>query len=527
MALKVGINGFGRIGRVFFRAAWGTPGTRGRGGQRPDRRGDAGASAQARLGPRDVRSGGRREGRRHLRRRPARSACSPRRIPGAFPWRELGVDVVVESTGRFVDRASAGKHLEAGARKVIITAPAKDPDVTLVLGRERADATIPRSTTSSRTPPAPRTASPRSPRCCSTASACAAGYCTTIHSYTNDQNIQDFPHKDLRRARAGALSMIPTTTGAAKAVGLVLPSLKGKLDGIAIRVPTPNVSVVDLTAELERPASVDAVNEAFRAAAAGSAQGHPRRTRTSRSCRSTSTATRTPPSWTGCRRRWSTARSSRCSPGTTTSGATRAASATSSSSWGGAGRLRAPGGRARPAAPVPRHAQAHDRGSRPPGPPGVRAGRLQRPARARRRGERGRADPRGAAHAPPRADAGRARDGRRLASRPAQGRARGEVLARARRATPRGPPRRADPAGARLRRRGRRGPGRGAAAGRACCSSRTSGSTRGRRRTTPRSPGRSRGSATSTWTTPSPPRTAPTPRRRASRGISGRRWPGS
>jgi glyceraldehyde 3-phosphate dehydrogenase len=155
---------------------------------------------------------------------------------------------------------------------VVITAPAKDPDVTLVLGvNEQAYDPAKHHVVSNAS---------CTTNCLATVAKVLAdrfgirrGYCTTVHAYTNDQNIQDFPHKDLRRARAGALSMIPTTTGAAKAVGLVLPSLKGRLDGIAIRVPTPNVSLVDLTAELERPASVEGVNEAFRSAAAGPLKG--------------------------------------------------------------------------------------------------------------------------------------------------------------------------------------------------------------------------------------------------------------
>jgi glyceraldehyde 3-phosphate dehydrogenase len=192
--------------------------------------------------------------------------------PSALPWKELGVDVVVESTGIFRDTASASKHLAAGAKKVIITAPAKDPDVTVVLGVNE------------------KTYEPGKHRIISNASCttnCLAttvkvlddrfglkrGFASTVHSYTNDQPVHDFPHKDLRRARAAAVSMIPTTTGAATAVGLVLPKLKGKLDGIAIRVPTINVSVVDLVAELEKPVSVDAVNEAFREAAAGGLRG--------------------------------------------------------------------------------------------------------------------------------------------------------------------------------------------------------------------------------------------------------------
>lgn len=192
--------------------------------------------------------------------------------PGQLPWKELGVDVVVESTGVFRDRVTSEKHLAAGAKKVIITAPAKDPDITVVLGVNEHQY------------------DPKKHHVVSNASCttnCLAtvakvlldrfgirrGFASTVHAYTNDQPIHDFPHKDLRRARAGALSMIPTTTGAATAVGLVLPQLKGKLDGIAIRVPTANVSVVDLVAELERPATVEAINEAFRAAAAGALRG--------------------------------------------------------------------------------------------------------------------------------------------------------------------------------------------------------------------------------------------------------------
>jgi glyceraldehyde 3-phosphate dehydrogenase len=192
--------------------------------------------------------------------------------PAALPWRDLRVDVVVESTGLFRDTATASKHLQAGARRVVISAPARDPDVTIVLGVNE------------------RQYDPVRHRIISNASCttnCLAttakvlddkfgirrGFASTVHSYTNDQPVQDFPHKDLRRARAAAVSMIPTTTGAATAVGLVMPRLKGKLDGIAIRVPTINVSVVDLVAELEKPATVEAVNEAFREAAAGPMRG--------------------------------------------------------------------------------------------------------------------------------------------------------------------------------------------------------------------------------------------------------------
>src|SRR6266850_690290 len=213
MSVRVGVNGFGRIGRVFFRTA---------------------------LESKDI--------------------------------EVVGVDVVVESTGVFRDTASTSKHLQAGAKKVIITAPAKDPDVTLVLGVNEG----------AYEPTRHRIISNAS--CTTNCLATIAkvlddtfgikrGFASTVHSYTNDQPVHDFPHKDLRRARAAAVSMIPTTTGAATAVGLVLPKLKGKLDGIAIRVPTINVSVVDLTAELEKPASVAAVNDAFREAAAGKLHG--------------------------------------------------------------------------------------------------------------------------------------------------------------------------------------------------------------------------------------------------------------
>ncbi len=194
------------------------------------------------------------------------------RDPGALPWADLGVDVVVESTGLFTKRDDAARHLAAGAKRVIITAPAKGPDLTLVLGvnDENYD------------PGAHRIISNAS--CTTNCLAPVAkvlhdsfgfrrGWMTTVHAYTNDQRLLDLPHKDLRRARAAAVSMIPTTTGAAVAVGEVLPALKGKLDGIAMRVPTPNVSVVDLVAEVEQPATAEAVNEAFAAAEAGRLNG--------------------------------------------------------------------------------------------------------------------------------------------------------------------------------------------------------------------------------------------------------------
>jgi glyceraldehyde 3-phosphate dehydrogenase len=191
--------------------------------------------------------------------------------PTEIPWKDHGVDIVIESTGKFVDKAGAGKHL-AAARKVLISAPAKDPDVTLCCGinleaykpAEHHVISNASCTTNCLAPLA---------KVLDETFGIVSGIMTTIHSYTNDQNILDLPHKDLRRARAAALSMIPTTTGAAKALKEVLPRMAGKLDGMAIRVPTPNVSLVDLTARLEKKASVQEVNDAFRAAASGPLKG--------------------------------------------------------------------------------------------------------------------------------------------------------------------------------------------------------------------------------------------------------------
>ena len=194
------------------------------------------------------------------------------RDPVQLPWKDLGVDVVFESTGLFTDRDSAAKHIAAGAKRVVITAPAKGPDITVVMGvnHEKYD--------------------PAKHQIISNASCttnCLApvakvlhekygirkGWMTTVHAYTNDQQLLDLPHKDLRRARAAALSIIPTTTGAATAVGEVLPELKGKLDGIAMRVPVPNVSVVDLAVQVDKKTSSEDVNGAFRDAANGPLKG--------------------------------------------------------------------------------------------------------------------------------------------------------------------------------------------------------------------------------------------------------------
>ena len=194
------------------------------------------------------------------------------RDPAELPWKDLGVEIVFESTGLFTTRDAAAKHLAAGAKKVIITAPAKGPDLTIVLGvnDDRYD---------------PGTHQIISNASCTT--NCLApvakvlhdrfrlrrGWMTTVHSYTNDQHLLDLPHKDLRRARAAAVSIIPTTTGAALAVGEVLPDLKGRLDGIAMRVPTANVSVVDLVAEVEKKTTADEVNAAFKDASANGLRG--------------------------------------------------------------------------------------------------------------------------------------------------------------------------------------------------------------------------------------------------------------
>jgi glyceraldehyde 3-phosphate dehydrogenase len=192
--------------------------------------------------------------------------------PAALPWKDLGVDVVLESTGRFTNAPDARKHLEGGARKVIISAPAKGEDITVVMGVNhlKYDAAAHHiisnasCTTNCLVPMV---------KVIRDGFGFRHGSMVTIHSYTNDQQILDLPHKDLRRARAAALSIIPTTTGAAKATALVIPEVKGKIDGIAIRVPTPDVSLTELTVEVERPTSVDEVNAALRAASEGALKG--------------------------------------------------------------------------------------------------------------------------------------------------------------------------------------------------------------------------------------------------------------
>lgn len=188
--------------------------------------------------------------------------------PAALPWKELEVDIVLESTGRFTDAAAARKHIDGGAKKVIISAPAKGEDITLVLGVNGDKYDSARHTIISNASCTTNCLVPMV-KVIRDSFGFRHGAMTTVHSYTNDQSILDLPHKDLRRARAAALSMIPTTTGAAKATSLVIPELKGKIDGISIRVPTPDVSFTDLTVEVEKPTTIAEINAAFRAAAEG------------------------------------------------------------------------------------------------------------------------------------------------------------------------------------------------------------------------------------------------------------------
>ncbi len=194
------------------------------------------------------------------------------RDPARLPWKQLGVDLVLECSGLFTDRDKAAKHLEAGAKKVIISAPAKGADLTICMGVNDRAYDAKKHTILSNASCTTNCLAPLA-KVLHERFGIRRGLMTTVHSYTNDQRILDLPHEDLRRARAAALSMIPSSTGAAKAIGLVLPELNGKLDGMAVRVPTPNVSLVDLTAELERPATEAGINDAMREAASGPLKG--------------------------------------------------------------------------------------------------------------------------------------------------------------------------------------------------------------------------------------------------------------
>jgi glyceraldehyde 3-phosphate dehydrogenase len=270
MAISVGINGFGRIGRLVFRAA-----------QNKDIeivgindltdaktlahllkwdsihgqfQGEVEASGD------DLVVNGK------------TIPVTAERDPAKLPWKARGAEIVIESTGIFADREGGQKHLDAGAERVIISAPAKDPDITIVLGvnDDKYDPSQHKiisnasCTTNCLAPPA---------KVLHDNWGIHSGWMTTIHAYTNDQRILDFPHKDMRRARAAAMSMIPTSTGAARAIGLVMPDLKGKLDGYAMRVPTPDVSVVDLSVKLEKQTSAEEINAAMKEASEGALKG--------------------------------------------------------------------------------------------------------------------------------------------------------------------------------------------------------------------------------------------------------------
>ncbi|WP_078594439.1 type I glyceraldehyde-3-phosphate dehydrogenase [Evansella clarkii] len=271
MATKIGINGFGRIGRVVFRAALNNPEVEvvavndltdanmlAHLLKYDTVHGNLDISVEAK-GDNLVVDG-------------KEIKVIAERDPAQLPWGDLGVEVVVESTGRFTKRADAAKHLEAGAKKVVISAPASEEDITVVMGvnEDKYDAenhhviSNASCTTNCLAPFA---------KVLNDKFGIRRGMMTTVHSYTNDQQILDLPHKDYRRARAAAENIIPTTTGAAKAVALVLPELKGKLNGGAMRVPTPNVSLVDLVAELDKEVTAEEINKAFQEAAEGNLKG--------------------------------------------------------------------------------------------------------------------------------------------------------------------------------------------------------------------------------------------------------------
>ncbi len=270
MATAVGINGFGRIGRLFFRAA------RGKDLDIVGINDLTDAKTLAHLLKYDSIHGGypgNVEAGDHAVIVDGKTIpIMAERDPASLPWRKLGAEIVIESTGIFTAREKAGKHIEAGAKRVIISAPAPDPDVTIVLGVNTDDYDAANHHIVSNASCTTNCLGPIA-KVLDDLWGIEAGWMTTIHAYTNDQVTLDFPHKDLRRARAAAVSMIPTSTGAAKAIGLVLPQLKGKLDGYAMRVPTSDVSVVDLSVKLSKNADVDAINAAMKSAADGPMKG--------------------------------------------------------------------------------------------------------------------------------------------------------------------------------------------------------------------------------------------------------------
>jgi glyceraldehyde 3-phosphate dehydrogenase len=276
MTVRVGINGFGRIGRNFFRAV-----------QALDGQGDADIEIVAANDLGDLKTmahllkydsilgrfpaevsvveDGIKVGDRTLK-------ILAERDPSQLPWKDLGVDVVVESTGFFTDAKAAKAHIEGGAKKVIISAPAKNEDVTIVMGVNHTSYDAQTHHIISNASCTTNCLGPMA-KALNDEFGIVKGLMTTIHAYTQDQNLQDAPHKDLRRARAAALSIVPTSTGAAKAIGLVLPELKGKLDGYALRVPVPTGSATDLTFEAGRETSVEEVNGAVKAAGEGELKG--------------------------------------------------------------------------------------------------------------------------------------------------------------------------------------------------------------------------------------------------------------
>jgi len=271
MAIRVGINGFGRIGRNFLRTCLGENSIEIVGiNDLTDAKVLAHLlkydsvhgifDANVQVKENSIVVNGR------------EIAVTATKDPGQLPWKNLKVDIALESTGHFVDRAGASNHLSAGAGWVIISAPAKEPDATVCMGVNEGSLDTAKHKIISNASCTTNCLAPIA-KIIDEKFTIKRGLMTTIHSYTNDQRILDLPHKDLRRARAAALSMIPTTTGAARAVGLVLPHLKGRLDGMAIRVPAPNVSVVDLVADLGKETTAEAVNAALKEAAAGPMKG--------------------------------------------------------------------------------------------------------------------------------------------------------------------------------------------------------------------------------------------------------------
>jgi glyceraldehyde 3-phosphate dehydrogenase len=277
VTVRVGINGFGRIGRNFFRAV--------------QAQADSGQTDIEIVAANDL---GDLETMAHLLRYDSILGRYPAEVsvtgdgikvgdqtlkilaekdPAQLPWKDLGVDVVVESTGFFTDATKAAAHVEAGAKKVIISAPAKNEDVTVVMGVNHTDYDPAAHTVISNASCTTNCLAPMA-KALHDEFGIVKGLMTTIHAYTQDQNLQDGPHKDLRRARAAAINVVPTSTGAAKAIGLVLPELKGKLDGYAVRVPVPTGSATDLTVEVGRETTVEEVNAAVKAAAEGPLKGY-------------------------------------------------------------------------------------------------------------------------------------------------------------------------------------------------------------------------------------------------------------